>query len=203
MPVIFRARLSLTHRAVQRGAVLFITLIMLVAMTLAAIALMRSVDTATLIAGNLAFSKSAAYSGNTAIETAITWLANNNVGNTLGNSVDHQYVAHQQDPDFATQETWDHFWINTLKPANPNYIVSLGTDGAGNKAFYIIHRLCDHDDSAPPVNCVPPPPTDGTGGSMGAGAVALKLSTQRYYRITVRVEGPKNTVSYVQAFVRF
>jgi Tfp pilus assembly protein PilX len=43
----------------QRGAILFIALIVLVAMSLAGIALMRSVDTNVLIAGNLAFRQSA------------------------------------------------------------------------------------------------------------------------------------------------
>jgi type IV pilus assembly protein PilX len=38
----------------ERGAILFIALIVLVAMSLAGIALMRSVDTNVLIAGNLA-----------------------------------------------------------------------------------------------------------------------------------------------------
>ena len=39
----------------QQGVILFIALIVLVAMSLAGIALMRSVDTNVLIAGNLAF----------------------------------------------------------------------------------------------------------------------------------------------------
>jgi Tfp pilus assembly protein PilX len=39
----------------QQGVVLLMALIMLVALTLAGIALVRSVDTTNLIAGNLAF----------------------------------------------------------------------------------------------------------------------------------------------------
>ena len=39
----------------QRGTMLIIALIVLVAMTLAGIATMRSVDTATVMAGNIAF----------------------------------------------------------------------------------------------------------------------------------------------------
>lgn len=46
---------SLTPPHSQRGVVLLIALIMLVAMTLAGIGLMRSVDTGSMIAGNLAF----------------------------------------------------------------------------------------------------------------------------------------------------
>ena len=37
------------------------------------------------------------------------------------------------------------------------------------------------------------------GGSRGSGVVALAQPTQRYYRITVRVDGPRNAVSFVQS----
>ncbi|MEW5904351.1 MAG: hypothetical protein AB1722_08425 [Pseudomonadota bacterium] len=66
--------LSTCHR--QRGMVLFFALVALVAMSLAAVALIRSVDTGALIAGNLAFRKSTLNSSDNGIETAITWLAN-------------------------------------------------------------------------------------------------------------------------------
>ena len=46
-------------RRAQEGVVLFIALIVLVAMSLAGVALMRSVDTALVVAGNFAFKKSA------------------------------------------------------------------------------------------------------------------------------------------------
>lgn len=50
-------------RRAQQGVVLFVALIILVAMTLAGIALMRSVDTNVLIAGNLAFRQGATMAG--------------------------------------------------------------------------------------------------------------------------------------------
>jgi len=62
------ARASLPSRV--RGAVLFIALIVLVAMSLAGIAIMRSVDTATLIAGNLAFKQGTMHSSDNGIEQA-------------------------------------------------------------------------------------------------------------------------------------
>src|SRR5665647_88236 len=60
----------------QHGVVLFIALIALVVLSLAAVALIRSVDTNTLIAGNLAFKQSATISADSGLETAITWLGN-------------------------------------------------------------------------------------------------------------------------------
>ena len=54
MPVPIKKR-SMPMHSKQRGMVLLLTLIILVAMTLAGIGMMRSVDTATVVAGNLAF----------------------------------------------------------------------------------------------------------------------------------------------------
>jgi len=61
----------------QRGVVLIIALIVLVAMTLAGIALVRSVDTSNIIAGNMAFQQSATHLGDVGAETAIAWLRAN------------------------------------------------------------------------------------------------------------------------------
>ncbi len=49
------AHMEMTLPGRQGGAILFIALIVLVAMTLAGIAMWRSVDTALGIAGNMAF----------------------------------------------------------------------------------------------------------------------------------------------------
>ncbi len=180
----------------QRGIVLFITLIVLVAMTLAGIAMVRSVATTTIIAGNLAFQQGATHAGDTGIETAIGWLEQNKTGTTLhGNGAG--YVAARQDP--TAGQSWNDFWATQLS----GQAVSLPQDAAGNTASYIIHRLCQTAGAptAVGVNCATSPSSTATGGSKGAGAIQLQYSSQVYYRITSRVAGPRNTVSYVQAIV--
>jgi Tfp pilus assembly protein PilX len=65
----------------QRGVVLLIALIMLVAMTLAGIGMMRSVDTGSVIAGNLAFKQAtlnASDAGTSAGLNALVAVANSN-----------------------------------------------------------------------------------------------------------------------------
>jgi type IV pilus assembly protein PilX len=65
----------------QRGVVLLIALIMLVAMTLAGIGMMRSVDTGSVIAGNLAFKQAtlnASDAGTIAGFNALVAVANSN-----------------------------------------------------------------------------------------------------------------------------
>src|SRR6478736_8953259 len=61
----------------ERGAILFVALIVLVAMSLAGIALMRSVDTNVLIAGNLAFRQGATAGGDWGVEDARAWISGN------------------------------------------------------------------------------------------------------------------------------
>jgi len=58
----------------QRGVVLFIALIVMVAMSLAAIALIRSVDTTNAIVGNLAFRLASILPANASIEQAASAL---------------------------------------------------------------------------------------------------------------------------------
>src|ERR1044072_4039301 len=65
-------RLRATHG--QRGVVLFIALIVLVALMLASVSLVRSVDTANIIAGNLAFKQASVQAADTGIEAAVAAL---------------------------------------------------------------------------------------------------------------------------------
>jgi Tfp pilus assembly protein PilX len=70
----------------QQGMVLFFALIALVVMSLAAVALIRSVDTNTMIAGNLGFKQSATVSADSGVETAIDWLGANQTILTANNT---------------------------------------------------------------------------------------------------------------------
>ena len=58
----------------ERGVVLFIALLVMVALSLAGVALLRSADTATTVAGNLAFKQSAAAAVDRSIEQAVQAL---------------------------------------------------------------------------------------------------------------------------------
>lgn len=183
----------------QRGVVLMITLIVLVAMTLAGIALMRSVDTTNMIAGNLAFQQAATNSGDAGTEAAIAWLEANNSGTTLhAHSIANGYSAQRQDP--TPGQSWDAFWNAVLAAQS----VTLPADVTGNVVSYSIQRLCNAvgDPTSASTGCaVSTTATTSSGNSMGAGTIALQYSSARYYRITSRIAGPRNTVSYIQTIV--
>ncbi|MQM30523.1 MAG: hypothetical protein CRU78_08280 [Candidatus Accumulibacter phosphatis] len=193
----------------QGGVVLLVALIILVALTLAGVALMRSVDTANLVAGNLSFHQSAIHAGERSTEVAITnWLQPHNV---LGDTSLHQdsnpvavapgiadangYVALRQDP--AIGQSWDAFWIATLAAQ----ALTSAPDAAGNTVSYVVHRLCEQRGAPHVANCAKQPASISSGGSFGAGGVSPLTSNQVYYRITTRIAGPRNTVAYIQTIV--
>ncbi|MFA7269078.1 MAG: hypothetical protein WC073_07025 [Sterolibacterium sp.] len=186
----------------QRGVVLMIALIVLVAMTLAGLALMRSVDTANIIAGNMAFQQSATHSGDAGVEAAVVWLTANNNNVTLNNDdATNGYAAAgnnaAQNP--AAGQSWDAFWTQTLAARSR----TLPSDGAGNTVAYVIDRLCAFAGSPTGgASCSTSPMVNAaTGNSEESGELQMAGRSLVYYRITSRVAGPRNTVSYVQAIV--
>lgn len=205
----------------QRGVVLFFTLIALVAMSLAAVALIRSVDTGTLIAGNLAFKQAATTSGDAGIEAAVNWLtateaaataARMGTNSTVYNDLTHPFNVtdlavrpgyhSSADPalDITADATWDD--VN-------NNNVLVGTDGSGNTVRYIIQRMCRNADALPTTeNCLFSGALEDNNGQsiplpqevcQGVGCPVAGQTPQ--IRITSRATGPKSTISYVQAFV--
>lgn len=185
-------------RPQQRGAVLFIALIVLVAMSLAGIALIRGVDTANLIAGNLAFKQNATHGGDWGVEEGRAWLQSQPATALYNDVPGRYYAAMQTGLDFTNTDPSkpDFDWDNNA--------FNAGADPAGNQVRYVIHRMCDLAGNPGSVNCVRTTTggtSDSTKGGATYGGAALPSTSQIYYRITARVTGPRNTVSYVQMMV--
>lgn len=190
-------------RARQTGVVLMVTLIVLVAMTLAAIALVRSTDTTNVIAGNLAFKQASINAADRGVQAAIHYLENVGASSLWADSPANGYTSTQQQP--AAGQSWDNYWNTTIAPNGLNVCAptNCAPDASGNVVSYTINRLCDST-GAPSqigVTCGLSPATYVLDSSQGGGTVVLTAVNQEYYRITVRVDGPRNTVSYSQVVV--
>jgi type IV pilus assembly protein PilX len=199
----------------QKGFVLFLALMALVVLSLAAVALIRSVDTNNLIAGNLAFKQAATTSADAGVEAAIVSLVAMrddaaNAGKSVISDTTHTFNI----TDTATRPGY-HSNINPALVLTANATwddvnnVLVGTDSSGNTVQYIVQRLCRTANVAiKDADCslsaakednngieikLPENICDGP-GCPSAGQTPLA-------RVTVRVSGPKNSVSYVQAFV--
>ena len=188
----------LTTPSSQRGIVLMMALIMLVALTLAGLSLMRSVDTSNIIAGNLGFKLAATSAADLASERAITAL---NAGSfeLTADSPANGYFAARADP---VDGRWDTFFA-LLETANN--VRSAGTDSLGNNLAYVVHRLCRQvgASTTPGVYCAvqQAAPESSEGSSQGGGTQGLNRPSAIYYRITTKVTGPRNTVSFTQSVI--
>lgn len=220
-------RQSFKHSNEQRGVVLFFALIALVVMSLAAVALIRSVDTSTMIAGNLALRQSATTSGDAGIEVAMNWLSTTQATSTKDVKTD---VTHPFNVTVAyvagslTNPVWYHSsaranitdltdgtvrWDNTdSKPAIADAAGNAMQDSSGNTVRYVIERMCRYPNSVPSVtNCIVDQKKSNTvderaiTGSEGACSSCTTFIQSTQFRVTAKVIGPKNTVSYVQSFV--
>jgi Tfp pilus assembly protein PilX len=199
-----RSSPSCRGRSGQRGIVLIVALVVLVAMTIAGIAMVRSVDTATLVAGNLAFQQAATHAADKGVEEALGMLAQKTADKTLDtNDPTNGYFATLAGTDKPTaDQSWQEFWQANLAPVARE--IQVSPDQFGNRVFYVVHRQCAFAKPAGAGGeCVSSPvvTSDSSGNGQGSDDIKLKAATAVYYRITVRVAGPRRTESYVQAYV--
>lgn len=172
----------------QRGVVLFIALIVLVAMTMAGIAIMRSVDTGNLISGNVAFKQGTLQAGDYGVNAAIKYLEFNAFTGQLDNDKPSEayYSVAAEPPDWNADAVW----------ANAK---TVGTDAAGNTVIYRIDRLCESPGAPGGVNCAKIQKTGGeAGNSQGIGSAAFKAQPMVLFRVSARVTGPRDTTSIIQ-----
>ncbi|HTQ36629.1 MAG TPA: hypothetical protein VMH77_06295 [Steroidobacteraceae bacterium] len=208
----------------QRGISLIVVLIGLVIISFAAVALLRSTDTATLIAGNLSFKKAALASGDAGAETAIAWL-NANASSTLyADQTGSGYYASSRDgcditgTRTSSDTTDDVDWsglnpqvncnVSAFKPATPAGVPT------GYEVRYVINRMCNAAGdpgaalAADGVTAMVCASADASGDSTSSTKVgpsysghAFTGSSLTYYRITTQITGPRSTVRYVQTWV--
>ena len=182
----------------QRGVVLIFSLIVLLILAIGAVAVLRSVGSSLLSAGNLAFHRDLVNQAEQAVSSVMTEFKTN--GPPLNGATTADLPAAN--------------YVSTALPTNAQGVpvVLLGNDivfstvalpandipGATPdvKIRYVIDRLCTNTGTASSPNCVQSTglPTGGTANRNTA--VAPPSAT--VYRISVRVDGPRNTQAFLQ-----
>lgn len=197
-------------RSRESGFVLFMTLMILLIMSVTGLALLRGVDNSTLVANNVGYKEAAVIAGDKGIKDAVDLL----VGGTLtlkDNLPQSGYYATPQAPiDWtgkSTATTADDVVWGAASASTSTIGASAWstTDSAGNRYSYIIHRLCDATGATSGISCATSSSATAAIGSThagsGYGSAPLSVTSRVYYRITLKVLGPKNTTSYLQAYV--
>ena len=206
---------NLRFKNKQTGVVLFLAMIALVVMSLAAVALIRSVDTNSMITGNLAYKQTAAISSSYGIESMVDTLGPMPLTYGEANDAVNGYYALCSNFDGGSTDrcsgsnlTADASWVpgtNSRLATGDGITPGTGRDAYGNTIQYIVERMC-HQVGAPSKAACLQAGSDPDNSSKNALnepiAGAPKTATDLpLYRVTVRIAGPKNTTSYVQAFI--
>lgn len=197
----------------QQGVVLFVALIGMVVLALAAVALMRAVDAGTSIAGNLAFKQASIGPINHAVEAANYALFEAPAAQRITDPYNH----------LAAKNYYANLQAGEVKgiPAGlygPSYSYPSGfetfTDPVtGYEVRWVIERMCQGTGPAPGPFFGDPLSEDGLQAcdllvpkvSPGGTANEVKdiiVLPSPLYRVTIRVDGPANTVTYAQAILR-
>ena len=207
------------HRP-QRGLSLLFALLALAAMSLAAAALVRSVDTSALVIGNLGFKQDATAAASQGAELAITWLQGNLGTNLHTDRPASGYYAASRDmldvtgqgSAAATRAVVD--WVGDHCDSYASYgscvtaSTELALNGGANHSSYVITRLCATEGDPSVVDCAFPfRSATSSGGNKGVvdykvGKAVVAVSNQQYYRIVVRARSARGTVAFTETIVQ-
>ena len=188
----------------QDGIVLFIALIVMVALSLAGVALVRSVETTTAVVGNLAFRQAALLPANLAVEEAAAALFKDAAKTGVPTITDKANDLPAQNYFASRQPGEDARGVPLKLQKKANFDLPRILYADKDKYFevrYMIERSCMAAGPATVGNCDMMPPKQGAGTTVGDTAPP-SLPQIPFYRLSVRVDGPQNTTAFLQAMLR-
>lgn len=198
----------------QRGVSLIFALITLVSMMLAAIALVRSVDSGSMILGNIGFQQDATASAELVTREATTWLTsgvdltadNAGVGFYAQSPINLDVTGQLSSPSTRTLVNWEDNNCGGSSAACLAYRMAAAP--GLNSAKFVIFRLCQNPGPIGSSNCAQPLTAAGgdpshNGGCVGGDCAFSGSVSGQYFRIVVRVKGARDTVSFTETIVQY
>lgn len=189
-----------SHR--QKGMIsTLLALIVLVISLLAAMALMRSVDTSNTVAGSLTFRQAALQEAERAYVDAqqrITFAQ-------PASDTDHASLGYYAEPQPATARSAGDIPNVLVKETSGSIGTVTPINSNDNNVSYVVERLCPSSGAATTTACIVP------GASLLGGSSSNQTSDNlspfnngayAAFRLTVRVDGKKGTTAYVQTVIR-
>jgi type IV pilus assembly protein PilX len=189
-----------TQRSIDpppRGTALIVALIVLAAMSFAATALVRVVDTTVAIAGNLTLRDVAIPALDAAIESAWAALYERNLIADRDRDLPAEgYYASRRPGEDARGIPQLLLRVDGYPEGAP-----VRDAGNGNRVRYVIERICLGPGPPAGANCALVRP-DGAAAAAANGEPGEVPPMVPLYRVTARVDGPRNTVTHAQATFR-
>jgi Tfp pilus assembly protein PilX len=193
----------------ERGVVLLFTLIVLVVLLMGGVAVMRSMNSSMFTAGNLAFKRDLINQGEQAIANvaaAFSAGALSTAASTNNSLASANYSAVQLNTNARGIPL--PLLTNSASPSgldaqgatfSPSGAALTGTGGVSMR--YIIDRLCNSTGTALALGasgCVRLPSSTEVRGGTAGPAPRPPSPPSLIYRLTVRVDGPRDTQVFLQ-----
>lgn len=216
------------QRSGQRGISLVFSLLALVALSLAAVALIRAVNTGSGILGNLGFKQDTLLGADDATRVAVDWLGSKVAGSVSDLNADitasGYYAADRPSLNATGSSTstatamvdWTGAGCGAITAANclqPANVDATKMKNTGVTAQFVVLRLCnqagDPTATGGTIQCATPM-TASTSPSVVKNAPtsssprrAGSTVQSQYYRIVVRAKGARGTLSFTDTVVHF
>jgi type IV pilus assembly protein PilX len=187
------------HR--QRGVVLIFTLIILLILTIGAVALMRSMNTSLTSAGNLAFRRDLTNQGEQAVSNVMTAFK---AGGALSTSAvtDSNVPANNYSATMLATNAQGvpNILLSQDSTFNSTGFTSSANDIAGATSDitirYVVDRMCTNTGATVANQCVQSSAAPLGGTANGSQSVTPPSAT--VYRLSVRVSGARSTQVFLQ-----
>jgi type IV pilus assembly protein PilX len=183
-----------------RGVILVIVMLAMVVLLIGLAALIRTVDTAGVMVGNLAFRRDLTNRAEQAIATAKATLSTAGF-DTTANALSASHYS-------ATKLANGNTGVPSILDSS-SYASSIGADTTDSSVGsdtsvtyrYVIDRQCNTGTttfSTAACEFVTSSSTTGGSAQNSSGSKHITSQTLAIYRISVRVAGPRNSVAYFQ-----
>lgn len=178
----------------ESGAVLIIALMVLALMSLAAAGVMRSTDTGTLVAGNLAFRQATMHASDIAVDRAWEEL----VSGTYATKTNYYGTRQTASPNFSTSQSIasDTVWQAASVPCTDErgMNVDCAADTGGFRIQYVIERQCATNPDLVNVNSIKAACSVDPLTASATAPGDLNI----YFRVLIRARGPRGTLNFYE-----
>ena len=174
----------------QAGAALPVMLIMMLVMLVTSIYLLRSSNSATLAASNLAYDATLSRAVDFGLHSGFQWLSETASASKASLNEDDDAAGYHANLDTTLTPNDTKFWEDSVEVQ----------DADGNKIRYVIHRMCrnpgsfssaNQDCMLTSANTVKLGNKVAIGESLASDAPAYASSPQIHYVITARIDGAR------------
>lgn len=192
----------LPHQA-QRGMVMVMTLICLVLMLVASVALMRSSTNSLLLAGNFAFKRDLLNQGERGMAAAVALLNTGALVTETARTTDQLTLNYSASTLASNAQGVPLVLVNntTFQEAGMTDTTAISDSTAGVTIRTVIDRQCVASGAYSSTSCVS---SATKTNAAQAGTIWIKRAKapgNASYRISVRVQGPRGTETYHQMIV--